>query len=194
MATLILNPNAPGDVTTIPDLTPGAGEANWEDVDDWPAPDEGTTTVSDTCAPVNSFSSYDLYAIPNHTIETGVINWVKVHARCQVFFGAAPGDAYTYTKIKTIGVEYNGAQNRDLAWATRNTQYNNHPAGGAWTWAQIDALQPGVGLNGHGDDDKLGASATCTQVYIEVDYTPGAAAVGAASGNIGHKMIGEGLI
>jgi len=192
MATLLIRPSAPGDVCTIPKEVGAACPNHYLNVDDV-IPDEAATQVFDDCAPEDPlFDSYDLYALQNHTTESGVINFVKVYIRC---YGEGPF-RWAYTKIKTGGVEYEGGLNEPgAAWDTFSTQYNNKPGGGAWgsDWPLIDAIQAGVKLEGLGDG-KDGATVRCTQVYIEVDYTPAPPGGGAVSGNIGHKMIGEGLI
>jgi hypothetical protein len=155
MATLYLRPNANGDVIQ---LTPYGATYNWDCVDDV-TPDDTATFVS----PSAGAWSKDLYQLQDTSIS-GTINWIKVWVRCYGVNGQG------YTTLRTYNTDYNGsAFNIGPSWANYYTQYNTNPyTGSAWTWAEINALQAGVGLLA--PDDK--SAACCTQVYIEVDYTP----------------------
>ncbi len=56
-------------------------------------------------------------------------------------------------------------------WETVSEEWATNPdTSAAWTWSEIDALQTGLALK------KVSglSSARCTQVYVVVDYTPGA--------------------
>jgi hypothetical protein len=84
------------------------------------------------------------------------------------------GSGYARTVIATVGTIYYGSLSELGDWSNYSTQYTSNPqAGGVWTWAQINALQAGVRLSTVG---KL--IPRCTQVYIEIDYTPSILMVG----------------
>lgn len=54
-------------------------------------------------------------------------------------------------------------------WETISQEWATNPADSQpWDWSDIDALQIGVGLKA-----SSGGYTRCTQVYVEVDYTPG---------------------
>ena len=176
--TLTLRPNAGGDESLCyyylsgGDSGSGAFDKNWRCVDEAVA-DEDTTYVSST----NS-NRYDLYNIPNHTTESGIINHITVFARCRC--ESAPQQASLAIRIKSDGV----TTEDDWVWVTTSyddysKQWVTNPAdAGAWEWADIDALQIGVRL-------RVINPATdytrCTQVYVVVDYSPpGGGGAGAA--------------
>ena len=160
-----LRPNAPGDNTAILAQYPDSG-AHWEKVDETPA-DEDETYLQQ----YEGFwtTNYDLYNLPAHS-GSGVINSVKVYVRCR-YTGVG---GYTRVKIKTGGTEYDNGSNLALtgSYAYYSYQWDTNPSNAhPWTWAEIDALQIGLALWG-------GSYGTvrCTQVYVEVDYTPVVAA------------------
>lgn len=158
MATAILRPSANGDVIQ---LTPSPVVLNYLNVDEVIA-DEDATYNKCIGGKVGNWE-YDLYELPNPGLA-GTINFVKVWVRCRETFP----DAWSYTKIKTHGVEYTGVrENLTTSYLNYSTQYNNNPnTTAAWTWAEIDALQAGVFL-------EVGyQTAHCTQVWVEIDYTP----------------------
>lgn len=74
---LTLRPNDAGDEENITSATSGAGHHH-EDVDE-ETPDEHITTVWTMSA---AFLR-DLYNLPNHTTETGIINKITVYTRCR---------------------------------------------------------------------------------------------------------------
>lgn len=159
MGTETLRPNAVGDVTQC-----GLYDsANWQAVCDVSSDGDATYVWSDA-------GGYDLYNLPNHTTGNGTINHVKVYAHCKYY---PTSGCYVRTKIKTGGTEYQGDLTAlTAAYAYYSTQYNINPKTGvAWTWDDIDALQIGVYLIG----DEEVTAGWCTQVYVEIDYTPGVA-------------------
>jgi len=161
---LTIRPNAPGDATSLLP-NPGTGEANWEDVDE-STPDEDSTYVYNQ----GDTPIYDLYNLTDHTTEGGSINSVTVYTRCR----ATLANIGARLIIKTEGSIYEYPTN--TTWWLLTTSYENYSyqwntnpnTGAAWTWAQIDALQAGPEL-----DNVAKQTSRCTQVYVEVDYTPG---------------------
>jgi len=164
-ATETLRPNAAGDEESITNSTSGAGN-HWADVDDV-TPDGGTTRVWD-----NAIGTYqrDLYNLPTHSVGSGTINFIKI------FFGLrSPTGTAVYGKVSqksgtTIsnGTEFS-TTSTDYSYFASQTFTTNPATGVAYTWAEIDALQIGVSLHGTFSPE---ASASCTQVYVEVNYTP----------------------
>jgi hypothetical protein len=158
MATAYIRPTGAGDETSItyqyPDST-----YHWDKVDEV-SPDDGGTDVYEQ----STGFLRDLYALEDPSLS-GTINWIKVWIRCK---GDSPGN-YAKTSIKTGGTIYDVTKTITLSWADYSTQYTENPqAGGAWTWAQINALQAGVSLVSAAGKDY----SYCTQVYVEIDYTP----------------------
>ena len=153
MATLTLRPNAAGDETNLTPI-PGSGEANWQDVDEVTS-DEDTTYVK-----VNNTSKRDLYGLPDHTTEGGVINFVKATARCRLTVNTGS----VRPAVKTEGTVYEGTeQSLTASHVNYSHQWDTNPNTGiAWTWSQIDALQAGIWLKHTGTTGR----SQCTQVYI----------------------------
>ena len=156
MATETLRPDAIGDETA---LTPSAG-ANWECVDEETPDEAGTTVYHSTVATWKR----DLYNLPAHSVGSGTINSVKVYCRCYVLAGSA--NAKCILKSNSTVTE-GSSQAISGSWVTYSEQWNDNPADSAWEWADIDALQIGVSLLPAG-----AVTPRCTQVYVEVDYTP----------------------
>jgi len=156
-----LRPSAAGDETSINDQEPPSGE-HWDKVDDETS--DGDTTYVST---ENGDWQEDLYNIPDHFVGSGTINYVRVYMVCRA--EVAPTQTTAYVHIKTNGVEYNGSEDTmTKKYATYSYQWNTNPQTLApWTWAEIDALQIGVGLR----QPKPGRWTRCTQVYAEVGYT-----------------------
>lgn len=78
------------------------------------------------------------------------------------------------------------------SWETVSEEWAVNPADSeAWEWADIDALQIGVSIV----RGAAGTEAQCTQVYVEVDYTPAPPYTPEnKSANMGSKMVAAGLI
>jgi hypothetical protein len=156
MATEILRPNAPGDVTQL-SQSPSSG-SNWDKVDEEVSDGDATFVYGD--------DKYDLYNLQSSGVGAGIINSVIIYVLSRAF-----GDyswAYTKTVIKTHGTVYFGTQ--ELVYFTpyqlKGTQYTTNPyTGSAWTWDEINALQAGGYLKYYT------GSARCTQVYVVVNFT-----------------------
>ena len=164
-----LRPNAAGDETLIAEQFPNTG-AHWDKVDDGVTPDEDSTYVRTNA----SGWEEDLYNLPNHATGMGRINYVRVYMRVRSLVIPVAQDS-AYVHIKTNGVEYNGSTvGVTNSYANYSNQWINNPqTGSAWTWTEIDNLQAGVGLRrattGGGTSTRY---TQCTQVYVEVNYTP----------------------
>ncbi len=167
-STETLRPNAAGDETLIAEQVPGTG-AHWDKVDDGVPPDEDSTYVQTN----TDVWQEDLYNITNHVAGMGRINYVRVYMRVRSLVFRSQASAYVH--IKTNGVEYNGGPVLvTTSYADYSYQWNNNPqTGSPWTWTQIDNLQAGVGLRRATTGGGSGTRYTlCTQVYVEVNYTP----------------------
>ncbi len=161
-STLILRPEAAGDETSIDTQNPGSG-SHWDKVDETSADD--FATYLQTYSPTYQ---RDLYNLPNHTTESGTINSITIYFR---IFGDFGGTAYAKPSQKSgVTVTDGTEQSQALGiWGTKSETYTTNPATGlAYTWAEIDALQIGVSLK-YSD---IADWTDCTQVYVEVDYTP----------------------
>ena len=153
-----LRPNGAGDETTLSQY-PGS-DANWDKVDDV-TPDYDDTYVF----ALGGTYKRDLYALPAHSAGSGTINSVKVYARAKRQSSAYDSEI----SIKTNNtVEDSSAFRIGTYWELNSIQYNTNPiTENAWTWEEIDALQIGVRMWG-----TPSYWCRCTQVYVEVDYTP----------------------
>lgn len=159
-----LRPNAAGDETNlIPHNT-----LNWQMVDEAIADDDATYVYT----PVLAAWKRDLYNLPNSS-GRGTINGVTLYFRVgsssssEAQRGAIKSNStVTETASKNVCTGY-GVD----VWHTYSKEWATNPAGGDWTWADIDALQIGINLYGSAG---AGCPMTsyCTQVYIEIDYTP----------------------
>jgi hypothetical protein len=133
----------------------------------WKCVDEQSLDSDNTY--VNTFStSYrtDTYATQDSIITNGTINFVVVHVTCRYTWVGTGGE--TCTVLSVGGTSYSGSNVQlTSSYERTSTTYLANPAGGNWTWSAINSLQCGVSLRAAG-----GAEARCTQVLIEVNYTP----------------------
>ena len=161
MATEILRPNAAGDETSISNQYPTTGE-HWDKVDEEVA-DENASRLH-----TNSTSGQrDLYNLPASNIPDGAtINFIKIYFRCKA---QANELAYAKPSLKSNGTVTDGTEILlSSSYTTYSEQWNTNPADGqAWEKADIDTLQIGVILKGISE-----YYVYCTQVYVEIDYTP----------------------
>ncbi len=153
-----LRPNAAGDETSIPYQYPDAG-AHYAKVNEVVA-DEDDTLVKTFGAVLYR----DLYNLPASS-GSGTINFIKVYIRGKTDL-AYQGFAYPSLKSNST-VTDGGYMELTTDWVTRSQQWNTNPAGGDWEWSDIDTLQIGLRLRGNG-----AYYGYCTQVYVEIDYTP----------------------
>ena len=159
MATEILRPNGVGDYTNLTPL-PGEGEANWEDVDEAVADDDGTIVYTASVTQLK-----DAYNLEATSIPAGsTINSVKVYFR--VYRSAAGGSGFHQPFLRlgteeTAGTEIEETQ----GWGTYN-EILSRPGGGSWGVSDLNSLQGVIGSR-----DPAGVAVFCTQVYVEIDYT-----------------------
>lgn len=158
MAVTTLRPTGAGSLTEC--AKSGTGGANWDRVDEVTADDAATYVYA-------TGYQTDLYAT-SHSIPAGsTINSVRVYARYGTY--TAGGDAWLQFNIKdTAGTYASGWKNTGLAWADADTGVlTTRSDAGAWTLADIDALEIGAFLLYDGE----GQNTACTQIYVDVDFT-----------------------
>ena len=160
MAIETLRPNGAGDETSIPYQEPFPG-SHYDKVDEVTA-DEYSTTVY---VSGESEALRDLYALPDSS-GVGSINKVTVFFRCHAF--AVGGKASASLKAGSTVSDGDEESLPDDVWTSYSHEWAANPDdSAAWEWGDIDALQIGVVLR---DPGTVGTE--CTQVYVEVDYTP----------------------
>jgi hypothetical protein len=176
MATEVLRPNAAGRVTLIPTQYPNA-DYHWDKVDEGVS-DDDSTYVENTTDTVQ----VDCYGLTNPT-GSGTINKVTAYARTKsddpgltdnrVYVGIGNGSSEKASGVFYPAITYTLYS---YEWATNPWTLAN------WSWDDLTNLEGVVRLCA-----KVGGHySRCTQVYVEVDYTPPPAAVTAL--NIGDTF------
>jgi len=141
-ANLFLIPSADG--CNI-DLTPFGEVNNWKCVDDPKnsSDDDATYNYNNTAN-----LKHDLYGLPNHTTETGTINYVQVFARAKshIFAQHSEGIYKILITDNACGDIYK-SDDKDLttSYGMHNKVWVDNPrTASAFTWDDIDNLQVGV--------------------------------------------------
>jgi len=144
-ANLFLIPNAAGCAT---ELTPFGAVNNWECIDDpISTPDYDTKYVYNSSPTLK----YDLYPLPNHTTEIGIINYVQIFAMAKSHTYPQHLDGI-YKIIVTDNACINIYKSDDKNLTTGYGDYynlftENPRTSVAWTWDDIDNLQIGLECN-----------------------------------------------
>ena len=165
--TIVLRPNAAGDLTQISYQIPGSG-AHWDKVDEVTA-DGDSTYVSNS----SSTYLYDLYNIQDSGLSAVHINGVAVFVLCKAI--NYPNWCSVRPVLKTNGGIAYGEETvfNNNRWVMRVTAWNLNPVTGvAWTIVEINALQIGLGMH---RAPEYSDTVQCTQVYVLVNYTPNVA-------------------
>jgi len=157
MATLTIRPNGDNDIN-IQIVLP-ADTIHYVAVDDTDGHDSDATRVVNTAGT----TVYDDYDAEDHTAETGTINHVTVYGVLK-----ATGAGGTY-RLRCNGTYLNDATALGTDYVEYSVELADIPGGSGWTWTQIDAMTIGVEIY---SPSKV--SASCTQMYAVVDYTPSA--------------------
>ena len=170
-----LRPNATGTNTDVL-YQQSNSTAHWDKVSE-ASPDDWTTYVYETRAAYH----VDTYNIPDHSSGSGPISNVKVYFRSASTNVSLKAKAAVYTHS---ALYYGDEQSLNIgSFTTYSYQWNTNPnTGNAWTWAEIDALEIGVALQGQGAPDW--GMAMGTQVYVEVNYNTSDALI-VSTGNVG---------
>ena len=161
---LTIRPNAVGRSTQL--TAQGAGN-NWECVDELNQNGDTDYVYSDSEATYIN----DTYNLTDHTTQTGNINFVRIYL-CGRENGSVGVGADN--SMKPVIYTNNNYYDSDTAvtltdsFVTSSWAHNVNPITSvAWTWSEIDDLEVGVALIG-----EQRQYSNCTQVYVEVVYTP----------------------
>jgi len=101
----------------------------------------------------------DLYGLPDHTTEDGIISNVTVYARV---YGDHNGDWIKKVVIKTHSTSYEENISGIDEWSNKSHSWNTNPnTSSAWTWSEIDALAVGLKFQ----------FGKCSQLYVVVTYS-----------------------
>jgi hypothetical protein len=168
--TLQFRPNAAG--TTTQCAKSGSGGANYDRVDEATA-DDGATYVYGN---ISDTQQTDTYNVPDQSLS-GTITNVRIYVRCLESSDRTDVYAWTAIRIGTGPVQYGARINTNTSWTNYYTDYptkTGNLGSGAWTLADINNLQIGVGLQSHYSSGGSGTwrYAECTQVWAEVSYAP----------------------
>lgn len=162
MATATLRPNGAGALTQN---SPAGDTPNWKCVDE--AVQDGDATY--VYSPFGQYYRYDLYELEDLPAAVPIS---KVTICAYIRSGAPPQFAlYASLIIRTHDTNYGMGS----VWPPENyvlytwVHTTNPFTGLAWTKEEVDALQVGPALY---YDNWPTTSTRCTQVYVEVDYTP----------------------
>ena len=161
-------PSAAGDLT---ECGKSGDATNWECVDDT-IPDNFSTYVYDDRI-FGGDGERDLYNIPDNTQAAAypTINSVTIFSVVKHGDDCCDSFCESWSKllIKTGGTIFESPEKYPnyLQWNTFSHTWTTNPTGGAWSWADIDALQIGVRLQvsrGYAD-----CHLACTQVYMIIN-------------------------
>jgi len=145
------------------------GGENWDRVDELTA-DESDTYVYGS---VSGSRQTDTYNVPDQSL-TGTITNVRIYIRASESSNRNDVYAWTAIRIGTGSIEYGAQIGTTTSWTNYYTDYPTKQGNlgtGDWTWADINDLQIGVGLQSRltGINWHYGE---CTQVWAEVTYMP----------------------
>jgi hypothetical protein len=166
--TITLRPNAAGTTTQLENS--GTGGANWDRVDEVTA-DESTTYVYGES---DDNRETDTYNVADQSLA-GTITNVRIYIRALENYDRDDVYAWTAIRIGTGSIQYGTQIDLTTSWTNYNTNYatkTGNLGSGAWTWADINNLQIGVGLQSHESSGPTWRYAECTQVWVEITYTP----------------------
>lgn len=151
---LTLRPNASG---AHEDLSSVGCTSNYQCVDD-SVLDESTYLYTDY-----GIYKYDSYNLENHGTATGTITSVTVFAYAAMRVDVEQ-TSYLRLRLRTHGNDFTLSSNvvSGLSYQLFSATATTNPfTGAAWTWAEIDDLQAGIGLKYY---------TKCSMVYVVVNY------------------------
>jgi hypothetical protein len=118
---------------------------------------------------LTNFYTDDTYYLPDLSFTSGIINYVTIHAVART-----TGYGSTQLSLTTHGIEYDGTDNPGYpfpltsGWLEYTAVWPTNPyTGNTWTIQEINDLLVGCSLY-----SAVSNGARCTQVYVEVYYTP----------------------
>ncbi len=118
---------------------------------------------------LTNFYTDDTYYLPDLSFPSGIINYVTIHAVART-----TGYGSTQLSLTTHGNEYDGTDNPGYpfpltsGWLEYTAMWPTNPStGNTWTIQEINDLLVGCSLY-----SAVSGGARCTQVYVEVYYTP----------------------
>lgn len=168
MATVILRPNAPGDLCQLGWQTGDACPNHYLNVDE--VTPDGNTTVVKPSGGQQSQTISDLYNLENLPGGAMAITNVRVYQLTRKNHTSV--SARSRNLIKTGGVIYEGSNitpSSTSAFNAYTTDWAINPQTGvAWTEADINALQ--VGIKSIGLNPTPSNYIVCTQIYVEVTF------------------------
>lgn len=172
---LTWRPNANGNQNDFwPEPSPEACDINYKCVDEV-VPDDDASY----CAAYGA-TDIDLYGLPAHTSEKGVINHVRVCIRAETMM-AVEGRILVRTHNNNYGNDMGYVY--PWMWVDYYWQLDKNPnTGEPWTWAEIDDLEVGAEVT------LAGSPLEVTQAYAEVDFTPPAGSPGLTPGMMAEMM------
>jgi FlaG/FlaF family flagellin (archaellin) len=141
---------------------------NYQCVDDLGDGDGDSTYVYDT----DQYSyDTDTYSTEDHGSVTGTINSVTVYIRCERS-GSTACEGRAILRIGSMNYDNGDTFTLDSSWTLYSTTFDDNPAGGPWDWTAVDSLECGVSLQSGDTYGMTTSYARCTQVWVEVNYTP----------------------
>ncbi|MBA7599930.1 hypothetical protein ES703_06976 [subsurface metagenome] len=164
-----LRPNAAGDYTNISFQYPSS-TYHWDKVDDVAPDDDGTYVYNQTIYPAAPVREKDVYGLEGSSIPEGAaINSVTVYFR----FGSDMGFEVQCKPLLRLGTDETVGAQRSQGGSIYGTfsQALTRPGGGDWSPSDMADLQVGIDLYPYSVYPNF-AKAKCTQVYVEIDYTP----------------------
>ena len=164
--TIPLRPNAAGDTTQLDRNT---GSYNWQCVDEDPS-DEGSTYVQGDS---DDHYQTDTYKVADQSLS-GTITNVRIYIRCEASSSHSSVSAETAIRLGSGTIAYGTTYDLSTSWTTYYEDYATKPSelgGGSWTWQNINDLQIGVSLRSQYSSFNW-YRARCTQVWVEITYTP----------------------
>lgn len=175
MATEILRPNGVGASTDIPVQYPNS-TYHWDKVDEDSKDNDSTYVQSEVNGGGGNtgLGLKDYYTLQDTAIPANAtINSVTVHAYCKDG-GTDPANHGRYRPWLRLGAnEQAGTYWTDVP----NDAYGlcsrviTRPGGGSWAVSDLNDLQVGLELWDY-YDAAYGDWCRCTQIWVEVDYTP----------------------
>jgi len=174
----ILRPNATGDDSAwTPNTTTDHGDTS--DVN----PSTYITETGD--------ETRDIMNMTNPTFDSGsTINWVEMHMSCRSDGGGGPERMHGITRLSSV--DRNDLNNQSIDTSTfkeyTGAQQTLDPSDGAWSYADLQALQIGGHIKSIGATEII----DCDEFWVVVDYTlPSALGVTApASVTMGGYQLG----